>query len=103
MKVQLAAASLMLIARALGGDIPTDGLLFFETFDDGQALESGRWVKSSHERYAQQDMEIVGYDDLAENITGSYEVRRDVCFGASFFWARCVCCAFACFAHVMNG
>jgi hypothetical protein len=81
MRVKLAAASLLLVARALGAEIPTEGLLFFETFDDGQALESGRWVKSSHERYAQQELEIVGYDSVAENITGSYEVRGGVaCF-----------------------
>lgn len=93
MRVKFAAASLMLIARALGGHIPTDGLLFFETFDDGQALESGRWVKSGHERYAQQEIEIVGYDSLAENVTGSYEVRQDLCFG-SFGCFGCPCCLF---------
>lgn len=69
----LASAAVVCFAAAL--EVDTSALIFSESFDDGQAFTSGRWVKSANERYAAQEVEIVGYDSLAENITGSYEVR----------------------------
>ena len=42
--------------------------IFSETFDDGDVFESGRWIKSQHEKYEGQPVMVKGLNDAAESM-----------------------------------
>ena len=64
-----AASFLTATARgdaAASGDIVTDGLTFFETFDEGNVFDSGKWVKSSHSKYHNQPIMVKTLDSAPD-------------------------------------
>ena len=69
-----AVVAFLLLSQVLAIELPTSGLIFHETFDDANALESGRWVKSSDAKYAEQQLAFLPHKDFSENLTASYEV-----------------------------
>lgn len=71
----MAVLALALLTQAFSVELPTSGLFFYETFDDSKAFTSGRWVKSSNDKYSEQHIEIAGIKDPNENLTASYQVK----------------------------
>lgn len=45
---------LAVAANAGKSKLPTENLFFYETFDEADPFSSGKWVKSSNERYVDQ-------------------------------------------------
>lgn len=46
------------------------GILFSENFDDGDVFSSGKWTKSSDEKYAGQPVMVKGSDKAAKGFSG---------------------------------
>ena len=46
------------------------GILFSENFDDGDVFSSGKWTKSSDEKYAGQPVMVKGPDKAAKGFSG---------------------------------
>jgi hypothetical protein len=54
----LFATALAAAVNAVNSKLPTDNLFFSETFDDVEPFTSGKWVKSSDEKYRDQPLAV---------------------------------------------
>jgi hypothetical protein len=54
----LFATALAAAVNAGNSKLPTDNLFFSETFDDVEPFTSGKWVKSSDEKYREQPIAV---------------------------------------------
>lgn len=67
LQLLLLATALAAAVNAGNSKLPIDNLFFLETFDDAEPFTSGKWVKSSDEKYREQPLAV---KTLSEPLAG---------------------------------
>ena len=69
----ICVASVLAVAVTVKSTLPTENLFFYETFDEVDPFSSGKWVKSTNDKYADQPVMV---KTLSQPVAGRNELHK---------------------------